>query len=486
MEKQLKSKVRKILYLYACLWAILPCVAQTELDYSIENFRTLGLPLVHIMTESGERPQMEMLETDRGLRKPRATNILPARMTLTMGMDTIYDSGNYERGVTGITIKVNGNSSSRHNNPIYKIKLQQPFDLLDREGEHYADCHWRLMKDAITLKTMMGLQLCRMFDVQWVQDCCPCNVFINGEYEGVYLIMENVRRKPSQRLNVSRSGFIVERDAYHFAEDVQFYTPYFDERNVTEVNDITFGYTFRYPKQDKLTPTRKDSIATFITELEEAIADGTYDEVIDVRSFATWLLIHDIFGTKDSAGSNIFMTRYDSLQGTPIRMGNLWDFDSGQGVPYNSFANIHTATSFYMPQLLKSENTIFVRTYKELWNEVRDQVLPYITEWMQAYRETTEAEALSISRIYYNQRYDLNYGSVGQDVYNINSFLTRHLRWLDTAIEDIKENNTITSTTSSVQPTTERAARCYNLQGQPVREAGRGVYITPARRVMVR
>lgn len=481
--------MHKSLFILLMGWiALWPARAQEAMDYSLENFRTINLPLVHIVTESGERPQMEMLETDRGLRKPRATNILPARMTLTQGNDTIYDSGDYERGVTGITIKVNGNSSSRHNNPIYKLKLQQPFDLLEREGEQYPDRHWRLMKDAITLKTMMGLHLCRMFDVQWVQECRPCNVFINGEYEGVYLIMENVRRKPKQRLNVSRSGFIVERDAYHFAEDVQFYTPYFEERNMTEISDITFGYTFRYPKQDKLSPTRKDSIATFIAELEESIADGTYDEVIDVKSFATWLLIHDIFGTKDSAGSNIFMTRYDSLPGTPIRMGNLWDFDSGQGVPYNSFANIHTATSFYMPQLLESENTIFVRAYKELWNEVREQVLPYITGWMLAYRDTPEAEALSLSRIYYNQRYDLSYGSVAQDVYNITSFMTRHLNWLDTAIEGIEEEGGMT--TGAQVPTTgtnaARAARCYNLQGQPIREPKRGVYITPARRMMVR
>jgi hypothetical protein len=61
--------------------------------------------------------------------------------------------------------------------------------------------------------------------------------------------------------------------------------------------------------------------------LEESLVGPQYAERIDVESFARWLLAHDILGTWDSYGSNLFIARYDTLD-SKVRMPVLWDFDT--------------------------------------------------------------------------------------------------------------------------------------------------------------
>ena len=60
---------------------------------------------------------------------------------------------------------------------------------------------------------------------------------------------------------------------------------------------------------------------------EESTRNGSYQNMIDVESFARWMLAHDILGNTDGAGSNIFITKYDNTETSLIKMGPLWDFD---------------------------------------------------------------------------------------------------------------------------------------------------------------
>ena len=77
-----------------------------------------------------------------------------------------------------------------------------------------------------------------------------------------------------------------------------------------------------------------------MNDVESSILDGTYPQRIDVNSFAKWLLLHDIIGTYDSGGSNMYLSLYDSL--SKVRMVSPWDFDSSLN-PENksSWARIH-------------------------------------------------------------------------------------------------------------------------------------------------
>lgn len=177
---------------------------------------------------------------------------VPCRVVITMLNDTLYDSGEYEKSISGATIKINGNTSSFQNNKPYKLKLQKKADLLIRNDDKYKDKNWRLLKDAYTLKTMIGLKVNELIGLPWTPRYRPCNVFLNGDYQGCYLIIESVERNSDCRLDVDKkTGYIVERDAYWWKEEHYFSTNYFEPHK-------GYRWTWKYPDEEDVTPEQEN------------------------------------------------------------------------------------------------------------------------------------------------------------------------------------------------------------------------------------
>lgn len=201
--------------------------------------------------------------------------------------DVLYDSGDYEKNISGATIKINGNTSAYHDNKPYKIKLQVKEDLLFRGDNKYKDKEWRLLKDARTLKTIIGLKMNELIGLPWTPAYQPCNVFVNNDYRGCYLLIESVKRNTDCRLNVSKNGFIVERDPYWWNENTFFSTNYFNPYNY-------YRWTWKYPDEEDVTEEHVTYIQNYMNQAEESIIDGTYEQYLDVESFASWLLAHEM------------------------------------------------------------------------------------------------------------------------------------------------------------------------------------------------
>ena len=89
-------------------------------------------------------------------------------------------------------------------------------------------------------------------------------------------------------------------------------------------------------------------------DFEEALySGGDIGAYIDLTSFARWILIHDLLGTDDAAGSNRFLYKNDLEAGDPLSsklmMGTLWDFDSS--FRSDGWSYLHTTDWFYYPLL---------------------------------------------------------------------------------------------------------------------------------------
>ena len=207
----------------------------------------------------------------------------------------------------------------RPKNP-FKIKLQKKADLLFRNGNSYKDKEWGLLKCSgnIYLNSLVGFKVNEMAGLQWTPCFLYVNVVINGDYKGVYMLMETVKDSKT-RLSIDKdNGYIIEYDAYWWNEDLSLPAGQFFMWN-------SMRYTFKYPDADDITQEQVDYIQGRVEEMENAVTAGNYDEYIDVPSFAAWLVAHDILGDIDGCGSNIFLTLYNSELETKFQMGNIWD-----------------------------------------------------------------------------------------------------------------------------------------------------------------
>ena len=401
------------------LFVLFSSAQASSSSYSLDTIKALGLPVVTIETVDGEEPTCEYVDHPEGMAGFGIRNAtkVRGRLTITLGDEVLYDSGPYAKDSSGMRIKIRGNSSAWTPKKPYKVKLEVGDDLLLRgNDETYSDKDWLLIKDS-DLRQCIGYETCRLMGMEWTPGYQYVNVVMNGDYRGLYLLCEPVERNTHCRINVSKTGYIAESDAYFWNEDL--YIPSF-------LNP--FGWTFKYPDADDITGEQFAWLTGELTRLEETLSGDRYAERIDVESFARWLLTHDILGTWDSYGSNLFIARYDTLD-SKVRMPVLWDFDTIFRME-GAWANVHRER-FFFHQMLASVDDTFRRTYRELWNERRNDVFEGMLSFIEEFAASEEAKAVDASMRLDAERWRSEYHGITEHLDMARSWFEGREAWMD-------------------------------------------------------
>ena len=333
-----------------------------------------GLPVMYIETVDHVNPTCDTVYAPAGCWGSTVNaEKVPGRIVMydrVDGMDSVlYDSGDYEKDVSGMTIKVRGNTSATTDaKKPYKIKLQKKRDLLFRGNESvYKDKEWLLLKDPY-LFTNTAFRVSEMVGMTWVPGHRYINVVINDVYHGIYLLTESVKRNPDCRIDVDKnSGFIFECDLYWWNEPVYVLS---NERP-------SYNYTFKYPDEDDITEEQLAYAQQMVRAYEASLTNDNYPDLIDVSSFAAWCLVHDIEGTKDGGGCNRFYSKYDTTAQSKIMMPVAWDFDLAERTT-GEWSRIHQV---YMKKLFNNPNRAFVWEYIRRWCLIRDTYLDIVQSY---------------------------------------------------------------------------------------------------------
>lgn len=445
------------------------------------------LPLLEITTIDEEEPTCSYVfhpEGAFGISITNATKV-PGRAVLTLNNITIFDSGEYEKDKSGMTIKIRGNTSAyNHAKKPFKIKLQKKGDMLCRGEERFYDKDWVLICDGDdTFKAMVGYKVSELFGLGWTPAYKYVNLVINGDYRGIYMLIESVNRNADCRINVDkRSGYVFECDAYWWNENLYFRTP------------ENHYYTFKYPDPDKITDEQVDYIKRTMEQVELSIADGTYSRYIDVSSFAAWLLAHDVLGTQDAGGANIYLTKYDSTRQSKVKMATLWDFDSTMKfVNLEKWANVHFDSFFYFKDLLGDSTSYFNYCYKKLWQEKSDSIFSALYHFFDEFLSSYTRYGIDNSRKYDQQRWGYQHGNSRDDIRQYHEWFEKRKPWLDRAISNIPSDSASAVMAGiSLPPYAERRnkdTQLYTISGQKVTTGSAlrpGIYLRNGKKFFVK
>lgn len=159
-----------------------------------------------------------------------------------------------------------------------------------------------------------------------------CELFLNGEYRGVYLIVESISRSEN-RLNLSKSdakkdltSFIVRWDrAGKGDHEINNFTTYTYKADVS-------GLDVRYPGSSTITDGQMEYIEDYISKVERALyssdlynAEKDYSKYIDVKEFANYFIINEFFRNVDAGRFSTFY--YKDIRGKLKPC--VWDFNNG-------------------------------------------------------------------------------------------------------------------------------------------------------------
>ena len=352
-------------------------------------------------------------------------------------------------------IRVRGNSSRLFDKKPYLLR----FVTENGDGKNcpllgmYAASEWVLHGPFLD-RTLMRNYLCYSMAGQimpYTPNCRYCELILNGEYQGVYLLTEAIT-KGDGRVELSEpgnnspiTGWLVRWDRAEKGDTLLDNFSFYTYRAGVSALDL------RYPGRNTVTEERIRYVTADISRIEREIyATGSSDQ-IDVTAFAQYYLLNELFGNVDAGRFSTFL--YKDVRGkvTPV----VWDFNNACD---NYIDYTYDESGFYMIDapwfsgLLKDKAFVesVIRQYHALRRSLlSDEALSAFIRETDAYLGTAVDRndavwgyvyrANKVDDVNYLHPLERNYRSHEEAVKQLETWLTARGRWLDRHIDSLRQ-----------------------------------------------
>ena len=347
-------------------------------------------------------------------------------------------------------IRGRGNSSFLwYDKKPYRIKLDEKHKLL---GLGKAKS-WVLLanyRDVTDLMNTFVFELGNWMGLEYTNHTRYVELFLNGDYKGVYQLTEQVQQG-SNRVDISdEMGILLTLDV----DDGPAQSPNATNNFWSTVYSMPMAV--KYPEEENLMPAIRDSIKAEFAILETAIKNRNYpvvDSLLDIRSFIHYLQIQEfVYNVELSAPRSIFMYK-DGIG--KWMMGPLWDFDAGFDFDWGHMETNHTFFANYKETVMGTNpykrngnyNYVpqfftnlfgcyeFVRQYKEEWNKFSDSIVTRNWAVMEKYIQHLNEGTMTREA----NRWPIAGKDFNTELEKLHQWLTNRARYMTELINNIPE-----------------------------------------------
>ena len=226
-------------------------------------------------------------------------------------------------------IRGRGNSTwDRYDKKPYKIKLETKTPLLGmNKSKHFA-----LMPHAedtlAFLKNPVAFEISKRIGMTWTPETKPLELFLNGDYRGLYFLTENIRIEKT-RVNIEEQvngetaddkisgGWLLEIDQYEDCPQIV----------IQEGNMNWMRVTSHSP--DSLSNEQLSYLTSFIGNCNRAIYvsdknNREWEGFIDIESLAKFYIVGEIMDHVEQFYGSCWM--YKDRGESKLCFGPVWDF----------------------------------------------------------------------------------------------------------------------------------------------------------------
>lgn len=358
-----------------------------------------------------------------------------------------------------VAINYRGNSSRHFDKKSYAIRFideakeNKNISLLGME----ADNNWSLNGPYIDRSLIRNY-----LALNWAGELMPyapdtrfVEVFVNGEYDGVYVLMEKVSRGKG-RVPIS----VPERGSNHTGYIVRLDRTQKMENMLNDFSMSTFkiypsGTELRYPTEKENTERRQEFVRQDYSNIGYSTAqmpynmDFDYESIFDIRALYDYFIINELFRLEDAGQYSTYF--YRDLRGklTPV----VWDYNNGlnnyQDSEYNrtGLSMIHR---IYYEELLRDKKFAdgLIRRYRYLRETKLStaRMLQYVDDTVLFLGDAIERNNNRWGSVYDLSKYDThnylhpaerNMTSYEGAVDQVKDYLEKRAEWLDENIDTI-------------------------------------------------
>ncbi|MBP3228569.1 MAG: CotH kinase family protein [Bacteroidaceae bacterium] len=318
-------------------------------------------------------------------------------------------------------IRGRGNSTWMAAKKPYKIKFDRNRSLLGMNAEK----DWVLLAnwfDRPMLHTPIAFWLGARSSLDWTPSGDFAEVYLNGAYNGLYYITEQVEAADA-RLVLPRGSFLIEVDQPGRVDEGEVaFRAYLNTFVIKTPSVLPDDEQYTWIK-DYVTAFERSLYSTYWLD-----AARGYAAYIDMESFADWYIINELVKNTDAV---FFSSCYLHITpGGQLKMGPLWDFDLSLGSTSNP--NSKGVEGFWVRR-----GPYFARMMQDpaFYTLVRER-FDYFKSQLPALLDFIEGEAAAHNEVLWDNlgRKDSwlpFYGGFYPEVDALKDFLTQRTAWLD-------------------------------------------------------
>lgn len=318
-------------------------------------------------------------------------------------------------------------------------------------------------------KTMMRNAITYFFGSKmgtWQPRCRYCVLYLNGEYLGIYILMEHIERDEN-RVNISglgpqdisgddvTGGYIVKMDKIWNLSPESYFTV---TPGIKYPNSWDYIFTYVYPRPERINVQQKAYIKSFLTQAQNVLAGYNFKDpdegaakYFDYGSFADNQIMQELANNVDGYRLSQYFYKQKSTHGGRLFAGPLWDIDLGYAnatyYDYNyvtyGWYYIHVAPDWEHPMYWWDrlmQDPVYVRRFVTRWRELRqnefrtenfmhfiDSTVTYLgTEVARNYQKWPIIGTYVWPNYYIGPTYEA-------DVNFLKNWITDRLAWMDQA-----------------------------------------------------
>ena len=295
-------------------------------------------------------------------------------------------------------IRGRGNSSwLYYKKKPYKFKLDSKSKLLGLEKAK----NWNLLsnyRDVTDMMNVYAFETARWMGMPFTNHTRFVEVFLNGDYVGVYQLTEKIEIHEN-RVNIDEvDGVLMSFDV----DDGPGYNPGAGDNFWSEV----YSLPMCVKEPEDLSEAQMDAIKADFAVLERAVKARDYeavDRLMDIPSFISILQLHEfLFNVEIDAPRSLYMYKD---KGGKYTFGPVWDWDAAYDFDWNNWTENHTYFSNYRELIYGKKpltatganytinkffrdmfgNETFVAQYKKAWKDVSESICAHNWEEIEKY-----------------------------------------------------------------------------------------------------
>ena len=344
-------------------------------------------------------------------------------------IDMQFDLLNCDNELKDVTggIRLRGNSTRRLPKKPYRIKFDKKQALFGLESSK----SWVLLADYLDpsgLHNYTAFKIASQMDgFKFVPSPHKVNVYLNGEYIGLYTLCEQIQENPG-RIDIEED--ITEEMTE--LKDFNFFICM--DKSVIEdstaILDETYFYLEEYDRYFELKYPEKGAFVNenqflkFFADLKEYVSylmeiftnknTEKIQEETDIKSLIDYTILDAIMGEQDHSykSFNMFFEKQENISDSKIQFGPIWDYDWSLYTPWTGEPNESYVVSNkigYSNVFFKSIEGIgvFYQQLKERYSNVVSSILDECIGEMYSYSMSIH-ESLLLNQYRWYQDYEEN------------------------------------------------------------------------------